>query len=93
MTTTTSQTKDLWAIAAAKLGDDDKAQLDVYRTEKIAVLDDVLSLVRAKQTTCLQKRSKFKKDSGESLVVRDLVDKNRRLGWQIHSCRRHSSPV
>ena len=55
--------------------DDDKAQLDVYRTEKIAVLDNVLSLVRAKQKTCLQKRWRFKKGSGESLVIRDLVDK------------------
>ena len=75
MTTSTSQTRDLWTIAIDRLVDDDKAQLDVHRTEKIAVLNDVLSLVRAKQTTCLQKRWKFKKDSGESLVVRDLVDK------------------
>ena len=75
MTTSTSQTKDLWTIAVGRLMDDDKAQLHVYRTEKIAVLNDVLSLVRAKQTTGLQKRWKFKKDSGESLVVRDLVDK------------------
>ena len=70
-----SQMKDLWAIAVGKVGDDDKAQLDVYRTEKIAVLDDVLSLVRAKQATCLQKGWKFKRNSGDTLVVRDLVDK------------------
>ena len=75
MTTSTSQTKDLWTIAVGRLMDDDRAQLDVYRTEKIAVLDNVLSLVRAKQKTCLQKRWKFKKGSGESLVIRDLVDK------------------
>lgn len=75
MTTSASQTRDLWAIAVGEVGDDDKAQLDVYRTKKIAVLDDVLSLVRAKQRTCLEKRWKFKKDSGELLVVRDLLDK------------------
>ena len=75
MTTSPSQTKDLWTIAVGRLVDDDKAQLDVYRTKKIAVLDDVLSLVRARQTTYLQKRWKFKKDSGKLLVVRDLVDK------------------
>ena len=73
--TATSQTENLWTIAVGKVADDDKAQLDIYRTEKIAVLDDVLSLVRAKQRTCLQKRWKFKKGSGESLVVRDLLDK------------------
>ena len=75
MTTSTGQSKDLWTIAIGRLVDDDKAQLDIYRTEKIAVLYDILSLVKAKQTTCLQKRWKFKKNSGESLVVRDLVDK------------------
>lgn len=75
MTTSTTQTKDLWAIAIAKVGDDDKAQLDISCTDKVAVLDNILSLVRAKQTICMQKRWKFKKSSGESLVVRDLVDK------------------
>ena len=75
MSTSTTQTKDLWAIAIAKVGDDDQAQLDIHRTEKIAVLDDILSLVKVKQNICMQKRWKFKKSSGESLVVRDLVDK------------------
>ena len=75
MTTFTTQTKDLWAIAIAKVGDDDKAQLDISCTDKVTVLDNILSLVRAKQAICMQKRWKFKKSSGESLVVRDLVDK------------------
>lgn len=66
---------DLWAIAIGKVGDNDKAQLDIYRTEKIAVLDDILSLVKVKQNICLQKRWKFKKRSGESLVFRDSIDK------------------
>ena len=70
-----SQMKDLWSIAVGRLVDDDKAQLDIYRTKKIAVLDDVLSLVKARQMTYLQKGWKFKKDSGESLMIRDLVDK------------------
>lgn len=35
MLTSTTQTKDLWAIAVGKVGDDDKAQLDICRTEKI----------------------------------------------------------
>lgn len=66
---------NLWAIAVGKVGDNNKAQLDIYRTEKIAVLDDILSLVKVKQNICLQKRWKFKKRSGESLVFRDLIDK------------------
>ena len=39
------------------------------------MLDDILTLVKDKQNIYLQKRWKFKKGSGESLVVRDLVDK------------------
>ena len=70
----TTQMTDLWAIAIGKVGDNDKAQLDIYRTEKIAVLDDILSLVKVKHNICLQKRWKFNKSSGESLVFRDLVD-------------------
>ena len=75
MSTSTTQITDLWAIAIGKVGDNDKAQLDIYRTAKIAVLDDILSLIKVKQNICLQKRWKFKKSSGESLVFRDLVDK------------------
>ena len=75
MSTSTTQTKDLWAIAIGKVTDDDKARLNVYRTDKVAVLDDILSSVREKQNVCLQKRWVFQKGSGESLVVRDLVDK------------------
>ena len=75
MATSTTQTQDLWAIAVDKLKDDDKIQLDVYRMDKVAVLDDVLSAVKAKQVVCLQKRWKFKRASGELLIVRDLVDK------------------
>ena len=75
LSTSTTQMTDLWAIAIGKAGDNDKAQLDIYRTEKIAVLDDILSLVKVKQNICLQKRWRFKKSSGESLVFRDLVDK------------------
>lgn len=75
MSTSTTQTKDLWAIAIGKVTDDDKAQLNVYRSDKVAVLDDILSSVREKQNVCLQKRWVFKKGSGESLVVRDLIDK------------------
>ena len=67
--------KDFWAIAIEKVTDEDKAQLNVYRTDKIAVLDDILSLVREKQNVCLQKRWVLKKGSGETLVIRDLVDK------------------
>lgn len=75
LSTSTTQMTDLWAIAIGKVGDNNKAQLDIYCTEKIAVLDDILSLVKVKQNICLQKRWKFKKTSGESLVFRDLVDK------------------
>ena len=75
MSISTSQTKDFWAIAIGKVTDEDKAQLNVCRTDKVAVLDDILSLVREKQKICLQKRWVFKKGSGEPLVVRDLVDK------------------
>ena len=75
MSTSTTQTKDLWAIAIGKVTDEDKAQLNVYRSDKVAVLEDILSSVREKQNVCLQKRWVFKNRSGESLVVRDLVDK------------------
>ena len=75
MSTSTTQTKDLWAIAIGKVPDDDKAQLNVYRSDKVVVLEDILSLVREKENVCLQKRWVFKNRSGESLVVRDLVDK------------------
>ena len=48
MTTLITQTKDLWAIAIAKVGDDDRAQLDIPCMDKVAVLDNILSLVKGK---------------------------------------------
>ena len=75
MSTSTTQIKDFWAIALGKVTDEDKAQLNVYRTDKVAVLDDILSSVKEKQNVCLQKRWVLKKGSGETLVIRDLVDK------------------
>ena len=75
MSTSTTHLKDFWAIALGKVTDDDKVQLNVYRTDKVAVLDDILSSVREKQNVCLQKRWVLKKGSGETLVIRDLIDK------------------
>ena len=40
-----------------------------------AVLSEVLSLVEEKQTRSLEKRGKFKKPSGEVVILRDLFEK------------------
>ena len=75
MTTAPLQQQNLWALAIDTVQPGDRAQLDLYQANKIAALDNVLTLVKGRQSLCLQKRWKYKKASGKVLIVEDLVEK------------------
>jgi len=66
---------NVWIAALASLAEEDRAHLTSDTSNPTAVLSEVLSLVEEKQTRSLEKRGKFKKPSGEVVILRDLFEK------------------
>lgn len=65
---------DLWAKAVASLSDEDRQNIDSSRTDKLAILNDLLATVEAKKKICIEKRWKYKTKDGE-VVIRDKLEK------------------
>jgi hypothetical protein len=56
------------------LDDEEKADVDFEREDKLAILRDVLEAVDEKRKTCLEKRWKYKKGNKE-IIIRDKLEK------------------
>ena len=56
------------------LSKEEKENIDFNRTDKLAVLDDVLATVHEKKRLCIEKRWKYKKGNKE-VVIRDQLEK------------------
>lgn len=57
------------------LTEEDRARLSELHPGKLEILKDVLEVVGKRQDECLRKRWKFKKSTGEQIIVRDLFAK------------------
>lgn len=66
---------DLWSEALASLPPNERAQLRSGVDNFSDILSEVLVLVKEKQTQSLDKRWKFKKISGEVIILRDIFEK------------------
>jgi hypothetical protein len=56
------------------LDDEEKADVNFEREDKLAILKDVLEAVDEKKKMCLQKRWKYKK-GGKEIIIRDKLEK------------------
>jgi len=68
----------LWDQALNQLPKDQKLALNLslnIQRNKRSILDSVLEVVNEKQRLCLEKRWKFKNRQGQTIIVRDLLDK------------------
>lgn len=70
---------DLWEKAAQTLSDEDKLKFDFSRTNRLAILNDVLVAVEAKKQSCMDKRWKYTKHNGDVVILRDVFEKM--VGW------------
>jgi N-terminal domain of NWD NACHT-NTPase len=70
---------DLWEKAAQTLSDEDKLKFDFSRTNRLAILNDVLVAVEAKKQRCMDKRWKYTKHNGDVVILRDVFEKM--VGW------------
>ena len=57
------------------LSEEEKQQIDFNRPDKLAILDDILTVVEEKKKLCLEKRWKYKKSNGETIILRDVIEK------------------
>ncbi|OCK86545.1 ankyrin, partial [Cenococcum geophilum 1.58] len=66
---------DLWALAAAQLNDEDRRNLDFSRPDKLNILADLHALTEKSKQTCIEKRWKYTRKSGETVILKDVFDK------------------
>lgn len=66
---------NLWDKAIEALSDKDKEQISLYRSDRLALLNDVLETVELKKKQCMENRWKYKKSNGEDVILRDLFEK------------------
>ena len=70
-----SDTDVLWNQALAGLSNDDMMNIQTQNTNKLNVLNDVLSAVEKKRQLCMEKRLRYRKRNGEVIILRDILDK------------------
>lgn len=66
---------DLWKLALSSLSDEDKLSIDLTRADRVAILEDILVAAEAKRQTCIQKRWKYKRENGKTVILRDVCEK------------------
>jgi hypothetical protein len=71
----TRTSDDLWSEAVQSLNTVDKAFIDFQRSDRRAVLEDVLQAAEIKRLQCLRQRWKIKKKNGEVIILRDVFEK------------------
>ena len=57
------------------LSDEDKEHIDFNRTDKLAILNDVLAAVEDKRQNCMRGRWRYTRSNGEVIILRDLFEK------------------
>ena len=70
-----STAANLWDRAHGLLNEEDRVRLSGIHPRKLEILQEVLALVSERQNECMRKRWKFRKPSGEQIIVRDLFAK------------------
>lgn len=66
---------DLWRKAVEALKEKDKQNVDFQRSDKRAILVDVLEEVQRKKKTCINRRLKYKRSNGDSVHLYDVCEK------------------
>jgi hypothetical protein len=73
-TVSTPSSNDLWAHAATELSEDDRHNINFSR-EKHQILEELLVLAKWSEKKCIEKRWRYTRKSGETVILRDLFGK------------------
>ncbi|PVH75975.1 ankyrin [Cadophora sp. DSE1049] len=68
-------TNDLWTSAVAELSDKDRENIDFIRSDKLIILSELLELTTTSKEKCIEKRWRYKRKSGETIIFVDLFTK------------------
>ena len=71
----TQSPHDLWACAAAKLSPEDRLNINFSCPEKLIILSDLLELTEKSRQACINKRWRYTRKSGETVIFADLFAK------------------
>ena len=66
---------DLWALAISKVSPDDRALIELPCSDKLQLLRDVAVATEEKKKLCIQKRWKYTRRNGETIILRDVLNK------------------
>ncbi|KAF1946986.1 hypothetical protein EJ02DRAFT_331027, partial [Clathrospora elynae] len=66
---------DLWTDAVAQLSNDDKLNINFGRTDKLNILAELHADAERSKQRSIESRWKYKRKSGETVIIRDLFEK------------------
>ena len=65
----------LWDKAVESLRDKHKYNIDFQRTDKGAILAEILEEIQKKKQACIERRLKYKRKNGEFVILYDVFEK------------------
>lgn len=71
----TDCSNDLWVRAAAQLDEQDRRTIDFSNPDKLKALADLQKLTTESKQRCIERRWKYTRKSGETVILRDVFDK------------------
>lgn len=66
---------NLWDKAVESLKEKDKQNVDFQRSDKRAILVDLLEEIQKKKQLCIEQRIKYKRKNGQPVVLYDVFEK------------------
>jgi hypothetical protein len=70
-----TRSDDLWAEAIAQLSDEDKCNIDFSCPDKLNAVADLYAFAEKSKKKCIDKRWKYTRRSGETVILRDVFEK------------------
>ena len=71
----TKSSENLWALALSKLGQDEQQAVSTILDGRSDTIASLLAVVQEKERVCISKQWRYKRKSGEIVILRDLFGK------------------
>ena len=75
LTVASRSSEDLWALAVSKLSQDEQQAINTIHKGKLETVASVLKIVQDSERVSISKQWRYKRKSGEVVILRDLFGK------------------
>ena len=75
LTVTARSGEDIWALAVSKLSQDEQQAIGTIHGRKLEAVANLLVIVKESERICISKQWRYKRKSGEVVILRDLFGK------------------